>query len=490
MAIRTRITPGTDRELPFAGLVRDRFDAFLIAGGVLVTLAYVELVAAQGMSTKAVAVIGMVVFGGLVAGFVAVPWLMVAWVVPLFTVIPTLKIFVNPALGGLKDIVSISAVAAAAILALQRNAARSAPRLDRPTLILVGAIFLLYLVNLGGLLSGKTGHGSAWFQGLRLFNEPLCLLVAAMSLREPVRTLNAARTAFLTSAAGLALFGLVQQALGVQGLLRMGYVYGEQVRQVGSHLRSFGTLDDSFLYASYLLLAIALVLMRGRLRALDYGLLTLLFAGLFVSFVRTAAVVGLAVIGLAMFRRGRPLVALLVVLVAVAAGASTFIIASEQTSTRTVTVNPTTYLTLNGRTKLWKTRIGSAGEWPFGQGVGATGTAAERAKESLIGKRAAGTTRTTAVVDSGYLSVISDIGFVGLALFCGLLARISTLGIRAARAGNRAGWIVLAVVVVLPIDALSRESFTGYPTAYLAMLFAGLAIAASRSASAPRDARA
>jgi hypothetical protein len=61
-----------------------------------------------------------------------------------------------------------------------------------------------------------------------------------------------------------------------------------------------------------------------------------------------------------------------------------------------------------------------------------------------------------------------------------LLARLWLLGARAARAGIGAGWIALGVLGTLLLDALTRASFTGFPTAFLALLFIGIALAAAR----------
>jgi hypothetical protein len=417
----------------------------------------------------------------VVTGFVAVPWVMFALTVPLFVVLPALKVLVSPSLGPVKDAFSFSALAATAIVALRRKATRQPIVVDRPILVLLAAIFGLYLVNLGGLVTGKSGHGLAWAQGVRLFCEPLALLLAALTLRRPERSLRAAQSALIWSAAGCALFGLAQQALGIARLERLGYVYALQIRQVGSHLRSFGTLDDPFLYASFLLLGLSVLLVSKRLTTLNCLLIGIIGLGLAVSYVRTAAVVALCIVGLALGRRGHALAAGLIVLIAVTAAGTVFVLSSQQDSTQVVTVNPTTYLTLNGRTKTWRTEIGSAGNWPFGLGVAVIGTAATRAKENLQGKLEIGSGPPITVVDSGYLSLIADIGLLGLGVYLALLGRIVAVGWQATRRGIDSGWLAITAVVVIGVDALSRESFTGYPIAYLAMLLAGLACAAAQS---------
>jgi len=53
------------------------------------------------------------------------------------------------------------------------------------------------------------------------------------------------------------------------------------------------------------------------------------------------------------------------------------------------------------------------------------------------------------------------------------------LGLAAIRRFEVAGWLVLGWLTVMLVDAVTRASFTGFPTAFLGMLFVGLGIAAS-----------
>jgi hypothetical protein len=469
MAIRTRITPA-DR-LPS---IAPRLELSTGAAGILATLYFTWMLAVQGFDTKLQALVGLAIFVALVVGFVAVPWTMVAVSIPFFALLPTLKIFISPTLGGLKDVIAFAALTAAGMLALQRRAARKPARIDHAVAMLIGGVFLLYLVNVGGLLSGETGHNAAWFQGVRLFNEPLSMCLVGFTLREPRRVLGAARTSLLLTAGGMAIVGMVQQMLGVNRLLSYGYAYGTNIRQIGTHLRSFGTVDDTFVYASVILLALALLAATPRLLTRHWVLLGILSVGLLVSYVRTAAVVALAIIGIALARRGNSAAAAFIVLIAIAAAAATLISASGHAQTQTVAVNPTTYLTLNGRTKLWRSQVGNSSRWPFGRGVGAIGSAAARAERSLSGKLVIPSSGRTTVVDSGYLTLIADLGFVGLALFLALLSRMFSLARRAVAMDIGAGWLMIAVATVFALDALSREAFTSYPSSYFVWLLLGL----------------
>jgi len=481
MAIRTRITPAV--RLPAVG---PRIELVTGAAGILATLYFTRMLALQGFNHRLEALVGLIVFTVLVIGFVAVPWLMIAWMIPFFAVLPTTKVLVTPQVGPLKDVVAFAAIGAAFVLALQRRAARRQSLADGVVLTLAGGLFLLYLVNPGGLSGSVGAHGSAWFQGVRLFNEPLGLLVVGLTLRHPARTFVAARLSLIVTAAGVGLYGIAQQGIGIPRLHQLGFTYGQELRQFGSHLRSFGTLDNTFVYASFLLLAIAVVVVTPRLQMRHWIVLTILGTGLLTSYVRTALVVAMALVGLGLARRGRTVAAIFLFAGATVAAVIVLVVASGQTQQQAVAINPTTYLTLNGRTELWKGRIGQPGHWPLGRGVGVTGTAAARASAGISGKQPIGAAFKDTSVDSGYLTLISDVGMLGMAVFLAILARAVFLARRSIAAGIEEGWIVVAVVAVFLIDGLSREAFTAYPGAYLSWLLIGLGLAAANETSRGR----
>jgi hypothetical protein len=142
-----------------------------------------------------------------------------------------------------------------------------------------------------------------------------------------------------------------------------------------------------------------------------------------------------------------------------------------------VQVNPTTYLTLNGRTNIWESTLNSPADWMFGRGVGATGTASLRATRGLTSAKAVQAKGGT-VVDSSYFTVVADIGVIGVALVIAFFVRLFEKARAAARRGHRSGWLAMGMLTVTTLDALTRESFTGFPTAYIAMLMIGVAWAA------------
>lgn len=458
-----------------------------IALGAFLTLVTVMFVNRYGTGLGLAVPLGAIVFVALVAAFVLRPHVAVAGTIMYFALLPALRIYGSQMLGGTKDIITLAATAAAAVVLVERRAGRRGWAADRPVLILVAFLFALYVLNIGGNLSGESGYNIAWFHGVRLFSEPLFLLVVGLALPNPVRTYQWAVRAVVTAAVVATAFGGAQQVLGVQWLIVNGYRYGKQVREIGGHLRSFGTLDEPFSYATLLLLALAVVLLRGRLRPSGYALVALLSVGLLFSFVRTGALIALALIGIAIAQRGHTRAAVFVVLIAVSGSAVVFALTAGATSTRSVRVSPTEYLTLNGRTGLWTSAVGHAPSgWVLGRGVGVVGTASQRARESLTG--AASTTRATGgtVVDSAFPEVAADVGFIGLAIVLALFGRLAVLAWRAARRGLSSGWIALGILSIVLLDALTRESLTGFPTAYIAMLLLGLA-AATWTADDPRS---
>lgn len=453
-------------------------DLVTLAVGGLLTFSAVTFVGRYGAGIGLGLTMGGCFLLAIIAAFAFAPHLAVAAVIPYFVLLPTLKVFVGDILGGTKDLISLAALFAAGILFVRRRAARRRSRVDRFTLVSIAFILGLYLLNIGGNLSGETGYGAAWFHGVRLFAEPLALFLVGASLREPARTFRWATTALVTSAVVVAAVGIVQQVLGFHRLVSLGYRYGAEVRQIGSHLRSFGTLEEPFMYAGMLLLGGTALALRGRLRPLAAAVLAVIALGLVFSYVRTAAVIAVAVVGLVIARRGHLRTAVLVTAATVCAAAAFFAVATDVPTQRSVRVNPTLYLTLNGRTNVWSAALGDErSAWVFGRGVGAVGTASQRATESLTGSAASPTTKGGTVVDSGYLAVATDIGFVGLALLLVLFGRLVFLAGSAAARGASSGWVALGVLTVMLLDALTRESLTGFPTAYVGMLMVGLASA-------------
>jgi hypothetical protein len=456
-----------------------RGDLVAAASGLALSALLVAGVQREGAQRTFLAMFGAAVFVAVVVGFMRRPHVLVAATIVYFTLLPTLKVFVTPLLGGSKDIIDIAALTAAVGVFLERRRAATPAQLQLGLLVPIALVLVLYILNLGGSVTGDTGHGVAWFHGVRLFAEPLCLFIAGAVLGNPRRTLRWGTAALVAGCFVSAFYGIVQQSLGVHRLVSLGYTYGDEVRQLSHHLRSFGTGEEPFAYAGLLLLGFAVLLLWTRWRPWTWPVFAVLSLGLLFSYVRTAAVIAAALFALALARRGHARYAAILLLGATAAAIAAFVIASEKTQTRTVALNSTTYLTLNGRTNIWASTLGSPSDWIFGKGVGATGTASRRATLALSGSASTKPTGGS-VVDSSYFAVIADVGILGLGIVAVFFGRLLWSAGAAARRGSRAAWLAAGLLTVTLLDALTRESFTGFPTAYVAMLLVGVSYAVWR----------
>jgi hypothetical protein len=193
--------------------------------------------------------------------------------------------------------------------------------------------------------------------------------------------------------------------------------------------------------------------------------------------VRTSMVILIALLGLWLARSQRPTVAAFFLATAVTAAAAILIWSSNGTETRTVRAGPSLFLTINGRTDGWKIVLDSPRTWAVGKGVGEIGVAAERATYSV--SRRERKNKDASAVDSGYFALIADVGFIGLVVFLALAARLIFLARKATARGSNAGWLAIGFLAVMLLDAVTRDSFTGFPTAFLGMLLVGLALAAA-----------
>src|SRR5919197_3874187 len=412
-------------------------DLALRAGAGFLTLFAAYLSVRMGAQIGFGLVLLIAFFTACVLGFLLVPYWTVALMIPTFAFIPAAKVLVTPTIGPLKDIVSFAAIVA--------------------TLAVL-------------------------------------LLVAGLTLANPRRTLRYAAVSFVATACVAAAYGLWQQAVGKWALIGYGYPFSSQVRSYNGHLRSFGTFDDPFAYAAFLLFAIAILLFWTRRSALALACGGLLLCGLAVSFVRTAALIMVALGGLWLARKGFAVSSVLVLAAAIASSGAILITGAGATETTSYQAGSTS-LTLNGRTSAWRTALGPPSGWPFGRGVGEVGTAAYRRSYKLVAGPTSKAGASARAVDSGYLATIADVGLVGLAVLMGLFARLTKLGRAGIRRGHKASWLAAAMLVVLMLDAVTRSSFTGFPTAFLGLFVVGVALAASAeadraaAAAAPREVR-
>jgi hypothetical protein len=446
-------------------------------------LALLSLRVGHTLSLGFLVVVGL--FALFVTAFVVVPHIAVAVMIPVFALLPTLKVLAFPWLGPLKDLITVAAIAAAGLLLVQRGNLGQRLRGDPWVYALAGALIALYFVNLGGSLERDAG----WLHGTRLTVLPLLLLLAGMTLGSR-RTLRWAVASLVATAVFVAGVGLLQQAVGADRLFELGYEWDLHIRTFDGRLRSFGTLDDPFAYSALLMFGFASVLMWLRRTPLAFAAGGIIVAGLAVSYVRSAMIIAFTLLGVWLARKRQTTGS--VFLLAFAAVVSAIVLgrSAEATEGRTVRAGPSFFLTVNGRTDTWSTVGDQPGSIPFGRGVGEVGTAADRATYQV--SRSADEAREAegAVVDSGYLAVVLDIGLIGLALLLAIYGRLVAVSLRAERAGSRAAALALGLLAIMILDPLARESLTGFPTAFFGWLLIGLATSAALEDTEAADQRA
>jgi hypothetical protein len=455
-----------------ARLPLPRADLPLIASGFALT-AFLALAATQvgeGLSLALIVVVTL--FFVIVTAFVVVPHVALALTIPIFALIPMLKVLAFPWIGPFKDMITIAAICAAVVLVVQRSSQGRAQRGDFWVAAAAGLFAALYLVNVGGL-----DWNLAWTHGVRLALEPLALLLVGLTLSDSRRTLNWAMVSLVVTAVFVAIVGIAQQVLGEWALYDLGYSFRVQLRTYNDHLRSFGTLDEPFAYAAFLLLALAALLMWFRLGVYTLAAGGVILTGLFFSFVRTALVVVLALGALWLARKGYTATSVFLMAVAAVSALVILFVSSTATETRTVRTGTSSFLTVNGRTEAWRLFLNDPKVWFLGHGVGKVGTAAERATYKLTQDPHEASRQIA--IDSGYFAVIADVGLLGLAAMLAIFGRLLVRARRFAIRGSPAGWLAIGLTAVLMIDAVTRASFTGFPTAFLALLLAGLALGAA-----------
>jgi O-antigen ligase len=462
-------------------------DGALLALGAALTLLAALQAARGGALLSLGPLLGLLAFMTLLGGFVTAPHVTVAFTIVYFTLLPALKTLVTPQLGPTKDIMIGAAVLATGIRLVTWKRLRADRPLDQTLLVTTVLLMGLYVVDVGAGISGGGRFGLEWFHGVRLVWEPFLLLLFALYVREPRRTLRWAVVGVIVGSVVAALYGLAQQMLGSGWLVAHGYSYGVQVRTIGSHLRSFGTLDQPFDYAAVLAAGMTGILLWARRGVLTAAAGTVIAAGLGVSFVRAAAISSVALLALLLARKRHTTTALLLLGAVAAAGIAFLLAATRPTPGRVVQAGPSLYLTLNGRTSSWRDALGTPRNWAFGRGVGLYGTAAQRAQRSSALPTSIANAPTRAA-DSGYLATLSDVGLVGLALLLALFGRIVALFRRAIARGEQLGWFGVGLVTVMLLDATLRSSFTGFPTADIVFLLIGLSVAATLPRREPAQA--
>jgi putative inorganic carbon (HCO3(-)) transporter len=242
-----------------------------------------------------------------------------------------------------------------------------------------------------------------------------------------------------------AVIGILQQVVGQERLAALGYEYNVTIRTAGGFLRSFSTFNQSFPFALFLMLVLLIGLpvaladprrLRNRLFLLAlpvYGL------GLLTTIVRAAWLglgVGLLYLGVRRFRSLLlPIPLALVALLFLPTGLGAAALSSSSSQER---VN------------LWESNVSTVLAHPLGVGIGASGSASEKAAE--LDRRDTSTYQP----DNYYYKTLYELGLLGLWMLVLLLvsaflaaraAASRLFGMDAALADGVAASVLAAAVV-------------------------------------------
>jgi hypothetical protein len=216
-------------------------------------------------------------------------------------------------------------------------------------------------------------------------------------------------TILMFNAFATSLYGIYQQVIGASGLLSLGYQYGTQIRTTGAYLRSFSTFGDQSAFALFLMLALLVCVPVAldelpRLRSkLFLASTPILLLALAFTFSRSA-ILGLAIGAtyLAFHRYNVLLFFAPFVVVALIVLPLGFEHAVFQKNS------------FQERQQGWTQNLNHAAD-PFGNGIGTTGSAAEKTS------RIEATNANFYQPDNNYYKVLYELGVVGLYFFAATL---------------------------------------------------------------------
>ncbi len=213
------------------------------------------------------------------------------------------------------------------------------------------------------------------------------------------------------------LVGIAQLIAGPAALVSLGYEYGRQVRTSGGLLRTFSTFNQPFPFGLYVMLALlvggAVALSEPRRRRnLAFLWLTPIMVVAMSSSIVRAAILGLVLgaVWLAVQRLRVLLVPLTLGLVAVA------VVLPLVPSVSRVFLSSSS---LGERGAGWSDIIDSIAVHPLGQGLGASGSSADR-MSTATGVTFSGVS-TNYQPDNYYMKMLLELGPIGLWLFLTLV---------------------------------------------------------------------
>jgi len=309
-------------------------------------------------------------------------------------------------LDGWKEALVLGALAGALLFGERRVA----PRPALPAWVLpLGA-----LVALGGATAVFVGASAIVGLKVAFFYA----LVPVVLWRCPFTTLDRDRLVgvFMATAVVTSAVGVAQQMLGAERLVELGYEYNTTVRFAGDQLRSFSTFNQPFPFAFYVV-AVSLVAVpvaladrqrwRNRLFLASTPLLVL---GVLSSVVRAALLAALIGGVWLLVRRRRALARLVVPVLAL----GLLVVGAAGGSFRSAD-------SLLERFDAWRLAVAQVADAPFGEGIGASGAAAEKSGAELTvgseGSKDPARRDAAIQADNYYVKVLIELGPIGVWLF-------------------------------------------------------------------------
>jgi hypothetical protein len=276
--------------------------------------------------------------------------------------------------------------------------ARAARRLELP-----GWVYPLLGFAAVSVASAAYVQGTQALVGLKL-NLFYALLIPVLyrcplSWRERDRLISILMVVGAVTAA----VGVVQQVVGGEALFQLGYQYNETIRTAGGTLRSFSTFNQPFPFGFYAMLVLLIGLPvaladRTRTRNVLFLLsIPLLVVGMLSSIVR-AAIVGLVVGVLFLYWHRFRLLAHLV-----GPGLVALLLLPQDLFGTLLSSS-----SLGERSTGWSQTIDRVIAAPFGNGIGSTGSAAERTAEL------SGSSASRYQPDNYYFKTVFELGPLGL----------------------------------------------------------------------------
>lgn len=439
-------------------LVRERsYTAFLVLGGIATNL--LLLLAATGRTEAALVLLALACAPVALLGAFAVVQRPQRGVLLLVALIP---------FHGLTEVVPVPGWWKEGLVAFVFMATLIAPVEARGR---VGRRLPLWSVPLAALfgLSLVSAAGVGGIQALVALKVGFVFVPLAIAIwRCPLdrRERDLVVSIMMVTGAVAAAYGIVQQILGPERLVDMGYSYLEGVRTAGGLLRSFSTFGQNFPFSAYMMLVLLVGVATSasqprRLRSrLFFAAIPLLVAGLVSSVSRSAwigLVVGLVYIGAV---KVRPVLtglghaaAIAVVALLLATGYSGAFLSASSTQERI---------------DVWRDQAGVVVSHPFGTGVGTTGKAAAQTAELTdSGTIDRDTLKPeTLEVDNYYLKTVIELGPLGLWALALFLATafwsvhrmVRAPGFDGALAAGTAAFVLAALTL-----SMSTTFFEGFP---------------------------